>query len=588
MTEITDLLVTEEEGAATRRLALLGRIGGRWRLLASVALPVELPRAAAEEALEARVDEAAASAGWGGISRRWASLSRLVARTGPPGNLAVVGVTPDETDRLAELASAAGWRPRAASLARDGALGVAETLLAPEARAALVGTGDPPSGEERRGLGLLAALAEATSRRRPELTVVAAGAVADLLRSSGRWAEASGGGSPAAADPGAADADGTAAASTAAAGTTAPGAGDPGGGGEAGATAPGDSKAASLAPSGILVAPAAGRGDPPGTPLHRFLASLAAPPGDGRRLVAEALATLARLLARRLEVLDVGASAGTWILAEPDGSPPRWTVVARGALVPPPVDDGLVEEVLAWSVVDLDRGRLRDRLWELEADPWADGGVEGGLLRLAAARAALGRLLAAGSHLVGGPPPDLTIVAGGPWAPVPAPAVALAVADVLRRPAAAQLAWDHAHLLAPLGAVGDEVTRREILVDLLDDLLVPLGTVVSPGLLAGSRSRGRVVVRGSGGETALDLVPGALQLVDLPPGEVAEADLQFHQPVLLGRVGRRFQLRVAGGLSGLLFDLRGVPMALPERLDRRRQLLAAWQGAFWMGWQGDG
>jgi hypothetical protein len=96
------------------------------------------------------------------------------------------------------------------------------------------------------------------------------------------------------------------------------------------------------------------------------------------------------------------------------------------------------------------------------------------------------------------------------------------------------------------------------------------------------------VVRGSGGETALDLVPGALQLVDLPPGEVAEADLQFHQPVLLGRVGRRFQLRVAGGLSGLLFDLRGVPMALPERLDRRRQLLAAWQGAFWMGWQGDG
>ncbi len=40
---------------------------------------------------------------------------------------------------------------------------------------------------------------------------------------------------------------------------------------------------------------------------------------------------------------------------------------------------------------------------------------------------------------------------------------------------------------------------------------------------------------------------------------------------------------MTGGLGGLLVDLRDVPLRLPERADRRRDLLAAWQGALWAG-----
>jgi hypothetical protein len=40
---------------------------------------------------------------------------------------------------------------------------------------------------------------------------------------------------------------------------------------------------------------------------------------------------------------------------------------------------------------------------------------------------------------------------------------------------------------------------------------------------------------------------------------------------------------VAGGLGGLLVDLRDVPLRLPDRADRRRDLLAAWQAALWQG-----
>ena len=38
-------------------------------------------------------------------------------------------------------------------------------------------------------------------------------------------------------------------------------------------------------------------------------------------------------------------------------------------------------------------------------------------------------------------------------------------------------------------------------------------------------------------------------------------------------------VEVAGGLGGVLVDLRDVPLRLPERADRRRELLDGWQTA---------
>ena len=77
-------------------------------------------------------------------------------------------------------------------------------------------------------------------------------------------------------------------------------------------------------------------------------------------------------------------------------------------------------------------------------------------------------------------------------------------------------------------------------------------------------------------------MPGGLEVVDLPPGEAATAEFQFRDAVRLGARGRRFAIDVSGGLGGLLVDLRDVPLRLPERMDRRRELLDAWQESLWL------
>jgi hypothetical protein len=91
------------------------------------------------------------------------------------------------------------------------------------------------------------------------------------------------------------------------------------------------------------------------------------------------------------------------------------------------------------------------------------------------------------------------------------------------------------------------------------------------------------VVHASDGTNELELMPGGLELVDLPPGATAVAEFMFRDRVRLGGRGRHFAVDVAGGLGGLVVDLRDVPLRLPDRADRRRDLLAAWQSSLWAG-----
>jgi hypothetical protein len=168
----------------------------------------------------------------------------------------------------------------------------------------------------------------------------------------------------------------------------------------------------------------------------------------------------------------------------------------------------------------------------------------------------------------------------------PGPAVALALSDVLRRDGARVLGLDAARLLAPLGMVEDDAERATMIADLVDEVVVPLGSVVMPAVAAGRRARGEVTVRVAGAESTLPLVFGGLELFDLPPGQEAEAVLSFGDTVVLGSRGRRFAVDVAGGLGGLLIDLRGVPLMLPDNPDQRRARVDAWQRAMWAGMDG--
>jgi hypothetical protein len=549
-------------GGATTSAALLGRIAGRWRLVGQLSMPATIPVDAVVETLAGRLAAAEPRlAAALEVDRALVDWPRLVARTVRPPRLVILAATDRTLGRLVSVARRAGWSVRGASAEGTDPLEMTRLVLHRETSAVLVGANDPPAPDERSVLADLAALVAAAATRRSELTVVLSGALSDH---ADRFEDA--------------EIESVATAAEALRDSSSR------------ASAPAGSPAGPWsAPDGhptLLLAPAPTAGDPAGEALRLLLDELRSTADDGRRAMVRTTASLARHLDRRVETIEIGYDGGLRASARParGGSPThvRWATSADAAIVPDPVDDEVVDGVLGWSTLPLDRYRMRDRLAELRISPWSEAHGDGAQLRLAAARAALARLAARTPDL-DRPVPDLVVIAGGAWSVAPGAAVGLAVADVLRRPGACQMALDRARLLGPVGTIADDQLRDEVVADLVDDLLVPLGSVVIPSGLRAGRTAGHLVVHAEAGTTELELVPGGLELVDLPPGESAIAEFRFRDTVVLGTRGKRFAIDVSGGLGGLLVDLRDVPLHLPDRADRRRELLGAWQRALWIG-----
>ncbi len=519
-----------DRGTATTAVSLVGKVAGRWRLLGSTSGPAGVPEEALLERLRGRlatVDPGTAASLALGAAGSAAGARRLSCVTGAAPEMVVVAATERVLKPLAAAASTAGWRVR--PLVLDGAeiLAVATALADPRVAAVLAGASDPPGADERPLIGDLGQLVAAATERRPDLVAVLSGVLAE-----------------------------------------------PGGRTEA-LFQPGRPGPTVLAPS-----PATGGGEP----LRALLDGLRGGEPDGRRALAIATATLADVLQRRVEILEIGMTGAARIAAgwaPGETAVPRVALVPEAALLPRSFSDAHLEAVMSWLIVPLDRLRVRDRLRELALAPWGDAAGDGALLRLAAARAALARLLAATPAFDELPPADLVVAAGGVWAVAPGPAVALALADTYRRAGVRGLGLDHARLLAPLGTIADAAERHAVMTELRDDLLTPLGSVAMPAGLRAGRSAGRLVIRGAGGPAVLDLAPGGLELVDLPPGERSIVEFDLRDPVRFGLRTRHVALEVAGGLGGLLVDLRDIPLELPRRLERRRELLASWQAALW-------
>ncbi len=517
-------------GVATTSAALIGRVAGRLRLLGALSLPSGSPVDALIAALTDRfagADPDLAADLQTDASHRW---PRLTARSTPAAGLAVIAATERSLAPLVLAGQRTGWRVRSASAERLDPLALTGPLLDRDVRAVLVGAAAPAAADERGALGQLAALTAAAATRRPELVIILAGAMAEQ---AARF------------------------------------------------------EASQDRAGGVLLGPAATAGTPPGTTLRELLTRVRGGADESRPAFALGIGALAAALERRVEGIEIGLDGGVRVHAGPgrsdDAHSLQWAVHASGGLVPTEPDEASIDGVLAWSTVRLDRHRTRDRLRDLRLVPWGSVAGEGATFRLAAARAAIARLVAATPELSALPPADIVVVAGGAFAVAPGPAIALAVADVVRRPGAVQLAYDHARLLAPLGTIGAAPQRTAVVADMASDLLVPLGSVIMPQGMRAGRSGGRLVVHGSAGSSELELLPGGLELVDLPPGETAVAEFQFRDAVRLGTRGRHFAVDVAGGLGGLLVDLRDIPLRLPDRPDRRREVLAAWQEALWMG-----
>ena len=531
MTSEPRAFIALDIGAATIAAALIGRVGGRWRLVGSIAMPSGADVEAVVSVLGDRALDADPSLGAGLDLRRGGAgdLPRLEVASRPPRRLAVVAASERAIAPLVATASRSGWHTVSASAESIDPLAMSALLLDARLSGILVGAGEPPAAHERRALGEMAALVAAVAERRPELVVVLAGGMADHVATFGDLARR---------------------------------------------------------PGEVVIAPGARRGEP-GGPLADLLIELALPPGDAHRALGSGALALAEVLDRRVDVVEIGFDAGTRAGASPGigGGPPLLdlAVIPTAALTSADPDDSVIDRVGFWSTWGADRHRLRDRLRELRIAPWADATGDGLTLRMAAARAALGRMAEWTPEWADRPPADLVVAAGGAWAVAPAATIALALVDVLRRPGAGQYALDHARILAPLGSIPDADERRAMMADLVDDLLAPLGTIVTPAGLRTGRSAGSMVVRGASGETRHDLTPGGLTCMDLPPGTSAVAEFRFRDTVRLGARGRHFAIDVTGGLGGLVVDLRDVPLRLPDRADLRGELLDTWQTSLLSG-----
>jgi hypothetical protein len=522
--------VTLDRGGASVAAALVGRIERHWRLLGSLAAPASVADDVILRGLAGRfqVSDPRLADALGVREDEIELLPQYRARSVPPVTMAVLAGSDRSLAVLEGVAVRTGWRIVSASAESHDPGAMTELALGRDVSALLVGAGEPPAADERGALDELAALAGAVAVRRPELTVVLAGAIA----------------------------------------------------GHRGQFPTVDGRR-----SDVAAAPAPTAGDPPGSELQDILERLRDTPSETRTAIVRAAATVSRVLDRRIEVLEIGFDGGLRAMIEPDpaGGPPRIHAVtsAEAALVPPEIDEVAVERISNWSTAPIDRYRMTDRLRELRAAPWSDAAGDGARLRLAAARAALARLVELTPDLTSLPAPDLTIVAGGAFAVAPGPAVVLAIADVIRRSGATQLASDHARVLGPLGTIDDDDARLNLLADLIDDILAPLGGVIIPAGLRTGRPAGRVVVYGPGGDQERILAPGQVEHIPLAPGEHAVAAFEFRDGARLGGRGRSVAVEVAGGVAGLLVDLRDVPLRLPDRAERRRDALAGWQRATW-------
>jgi hypothetical protein len=464
---------------------------------------------------------------------RWHSWSRLEVRSAPAPRVCILSATGQTGEAMNEAFLAAGWRTTIPEEGPQLPLSLGEICLDPDVAAVAVGISPDASADERAALPGLWDLVMGLGSMRDDLVVIACGPLGERPD------------------------------------------GIPG--------------------SRMALLPAPEHGSALGaSPLREAarevgiaVARRSQPRGDSRQCLRASILSLAGLLDRRVDGLEVGASAGSRTRAAPGGEIGH-LVLEAAALVPASImeDDAEADRILRWSTLSGEPLALADRLRNLRLNPWREASVEGARLRLAALKAALARLDHAWSGRAMGPaaePPDLIVVSGGAFSAVPAPAAALAVVDTLRRPGPVTLLADHARILAPIGSLPDDGDRRRLLADLLDDALLPLGSAILTGELRSSRGPGRMVVSSPLGELEIPLLPGGVRPIDLPPGITARVDLEAREGNLMGMQARYLTMEVTGGLAGLLLDTRDIPLRLPDGAEQRRAALEAWEGGAWAG-----
>lgn len=531
MTEIsTELALLVDVGSAWAKAGVIGRVRGRWRLVAHAAQPTawgsaELRRsliqqlnAAGDPRLADRYDELLAGA------------NRIECHTArQPGRLAVVAVSRELSGSTARRAAeAAGWQVTVLVTLDDGR-SLAErlaTLQAAEVDAWLVAGGF----DDARSPRALEAAALVASARMPDGGPVIWAGSAQLTNEVMLLFE--GGAVSAVANP----------------------------------------------------RPDAKR-EEPGPLRDRLQAILrqSVAPEDEAHLSTTAFARAVGVIAAdgglRVLAVDLGARGGVRVVAEPDGTTST-TVHSSGGLAGATLMPGAAGRVARLAGDAGDEAAVADVLQTLRARP---ASLPQTPEELSATQVAARLLIGAMVEDPVTDPVDLVIGAGLTIAGAPHPAqAARMLLDGVRPIGITQLAVDSGSVLGPLGSLGDEEIGEGMTL-LADDLLLPLGTaVVCRGGEPGNAAM-RVTVHRSGWPTPspVEVRVGQLQVVPLGRGQEAELLIEPAAGISLGapRRSSRIQARATGGAVGLILDARGVPIVLPRRGDDRRAVLAGWRDA---------
>lgn len=531
MTEIsTELALLVDVGSAWAKAGVIGRVRGRWRLVAHAAQPTAWGPAELRRSLIRQLN----AAGDPRLADRWDELlaraNRIECHTArQPGRLAVVAVSRELSGSTARRAAeAAGWQVTELVTLDDGRT-LAErlaTLQAAEVDAWLVAGGF----DDARSPRALEAAALVASARPPDGGPVVWAGSAQLADEVMLLFE--GGAASAVANP----------------------------------------------------RPDAKR-EEPGPLRDRLQAVLrqSVAPEDEAHLSTIAFARAVGAIAAdgglRVLAVDLGARGALRVLAEPDGSTSE-TVHSSGGLAGAALVPGAAGRVARQAGDAGDEAAVADVLQTLRARPTS---LPQTAEELSATQAAARMLIAAMVEDSATDPVDLVIGAGRTIASAPHPAQsARMLLDGLRPIGITQLAVDPASVLGPLGSLGDDEIVEGLTL-LADDLLLPLGTAVvcrggEPGDVAM-----RVTVHRSGWPTPspVEVRVGQLQVLPLGRGQEAELLIEPAAGISLGapRRSSRIQARATGGSVGLILDARGVPIALPRRGDDRRAVLAGWRDA---------
>ena len=294
--------------------------------------------------------------------------------------------------------------------------------------------------------------------------------------------------------------------------------------------------------------------------------------------------------------VDVGASATTVAAAfGGDLNLGVYPELGLGALVPGIMQYGSLEEITRWLSVDISDADVRNYVYNKTTNPASVPDTPEALaIEQALARRALQiavrKLAVSFPEKAAGPgggrlPWFEPIVAAGSiftQAPTNGQSL-LMLLDSLQPTGITTLVLDQNNLASSLGAAAE--INSILPIQLLESTtFVTLGTVISP---VGKAQLGTSILRAkityeNGNETSVEVKHGALEVIPLPMGQPARIRLQplNRFDVGMGAPGRGGEVKVVGGMFGVIIDARGRPLRLPVDPGRRRELFKKWLWTF--------